>query len=461
MKHVLAFLILLGALLFVTIRVVSPEPYVYDEADYMYAASLGFAANYTDTPTLSIIDFVRAGLNAGRVPSQRQALSELIRSGDDVVFYRHWHGPLYLYALIPISRLGFSEKSVRSAMLVIPALTLTAIYFGCLWTVPGVAGFFAAIFGGLLFISSGAVTGSTELAPHHLFALISICFLFLSINFLNTGRRICWYGAVAGAALAFCTLEIAFVLILTLAVVGYRERRRIEKAKSLALFLATVFIVWPAAIYKLSFVKGYLFMAYLALFRSSPWGNEGFFETWRFRIVDSPLEWVAILAGLIVYFRSPARSEKRREYPILVYAALMLAATARILTRTARYSLLFMPPLDIFAALTPPPATRRARYVATTLLAALAGLTQYSQLTRDRNRNPVPPEILKYIRQNGFEDKALLVPQGDLPMIHYYFPGTHLRGYYGAQPAASDLAGFASNGVLYPGSPVRIERPVQ
>ena len=57
---------------------------------------------------------------------------------------------------------------------------------------------------------------------------------------------------------------------------------------------------------------------------------------------------------------------------MLIYAALMLAATARILTSTARYSLLFMPALDIFAALTLVPllATmpRRAIYAAVTVL---------------------------------------------------------------------------------------------
>ena len=73
------------------------EPYGYDEADYMYAASLGFAANWSDTPSIPIADFVRAGLHR----DGRQALSERIRSGNDVLFYRHFHGPLFSLLLDP------------------------------------------------------------------------------------------------------------------------------------------------------------------------------------------------------------------------------------------------------------------------------------------------------------------------------------------------------------------------
>jgi hypothetical protein len=47
-------------------------------------------------------------------------------------------------------------------------------------------------------------------------------------------------------------------------------------------------------------------------------------------------------------------------------------------------------------------------------------------------------------------DKTLLVPQADLPMIHYYFPATRLRGYYTAQPSPADLEGFKPDAILQP-----------
>ncbi|HYL34757.1 MAG TPA: hypothetical protein VEV17_02460 [Bryobacteraceae bacterium] len=54
-------------------------PYVYDEADYMYAASRGWSANWMDSPTLSLPEFLRAGFSS-RTSSQRADLSEMIRS---------------------------------------------------------------------------------------------------------------------------------------------------------------------------------------------------------------------------------------------------------------------------------------------------------------------------------------------------------------------------------------------
>lgn len=448
MKHVAAILILLGLLLLVMARNVAPDPYTFDEADYMYAASLGFAANYTDTPTLSIGDFIRTGVARGRESSQRLALSEQIRAANDVVFYRHWHGPLYLYFLIPISRLGLSERQVRTAMLGIPALTLAAIYFGCLWLIPGRAGTFAAFAGSLLFISGASA--STELAPHHLFALLSVGFLLVLMKFVASQQRSYWYAAVVFAALAFCTLEVGFVLIITLGICAFVERRHLNMGwrlggRSLAVFAATVLVVWPAAIYKLSFLKGYLFMVYLALFRKSPWGTEGFFEVWEHRVLDSPLEWAAVLVSLILYFRN--RSGNRIVYPILVYAALMLAATARVLTSLPRYSLLFMPALDIFAALILFASPRRAVLAAMAILCVLWGV---DKSLHTRAQDPRPPAILNYIRDNRLEENTLQVPQEDVPMIHYYFPRMHLHGYTDPNPPSS------SSESLYRGYPVRV-----
>src|SRR5580704_10116828 len=114
----IAFPLLLALFLLLITRNVSPEPYVYDEADYMYAASLGFAANWSDTPSIPISDFVRVGLNRGG--ESRKALSARIRSESDVLFYRHFHGPLFHYLLIPLARLGWSEHAVRMALLAIP-----------------------------------------------------------------------------------------------------------------------------------------------------------------------------------------------------------------------------------------------------------------------------------------------------------------------------------------------------
>ncbi len=243
MRHLAATLIPLSLLLWLMVRNVAPDPYIYDEADYMYAASLGFAANYTDAPTLPLADFIRTGLTRGKDPADREGLSEQIRASDDVVFYRHWHGPLYLYLLLPVSRLAQTERQSRTAMLAIPALTLLTLYCGCLWLIPGRTGTFAAMASSVLFLSSVAATESTELAPHQLFALVSVAFLFLLAKLYATGRRAYWYSAVVAAGFAFCTLEIAFVLFGTLLICAYVQRRTLRTdwrlaGTSLALFAA-------------------------------------------------------------------------------------------------------------------------------------------------------------------------------------------------------------------------------
>jgi hypothetical protein len=460
MKHLLAASALVALLFFLITRNVSPDPYVYDEADYMYAASLGYFANWTDTPTLSLTDFVRIGLGQGRQATGRQELSEFIRQSNDVVFYRHWHGPLYHFVLIPISRLGLNEHGVRTAMLMIPAMTLIAIYFGCLWLSPGPRGILAAILGSMLFLTSFTVFRSTELAPHQLFALCYLgCLIFLA-KAVATARRSDWYAAVIMAALAFCTLEVAFVAVLMLAICGYVERYRLQMdwrfvARSLMLFVATVLIVWPAAIFKLTFVKSYLFMAYLALARKGSWGDIGFFGTWRSRLLSSPVEWAVIALAMILFLRRQSWKDNRLAYPFLIYTVLMLAATARVLSVSPRYSLTFMPALDVFGGVIPAVFLSSLRRPVALGIMGLFGVGLFGAAIYEASSHPLKPNqrtsaMLEHIRQANLGRQALLVPQSDLPMIHYYFPGARLRGYYTPKPAPADSEGFAPDAIIYP-----------
>src|SRR5271165_5870299 len=390
----LVFGLLLGLFLLLITRNVSREPYLYDEADYMYAASLGFAANWSDTPSMPIADFLRAGLHR----DGSRALSDRIRSGSDVLFYRHFHGPLFHYFLIPVARLRMPEHGVRLCMLAIPAGTLAVIYFCC-----PLPGFLPA----LLFLTSYSVIFSTELAPHQLFALCCVTSLLLLSKAIATGRRAYWYASVGVSALAFCTLEVAFVLILTIAICGYIERIDGKCAmKSLALFVGTVIAVWPAAILRLSFVKSYAVMAYLALMREAPWGHAGFIDTWRARIVDSPLEWTLIVLALLAGFG------KRRFYPMGLFIALMLLATLRVLTSTPRYSLTFMPALDLLAGLTLFPSLGTLRRPASFAVAALAiagllGFAWFQVALQSHNSNPRSTAVLTYIQQNRLQNKTL------------------------------------------------------
>jgi hypothetical protein len=438
------FALLLALFLLLITRKVSSEPYVYDEADYMYAASLGFGANWSDAPSIPISEFVKAGLSRG----SREALSEKIRSGHDVLFYRHFHGPLYYYVLILVSRPGWSEHAIRTAMLAIPVASLAVIYFGC-------ESWLAALLAAVLFLSSYAVIGSTELAPHQLFALCSLTCLVLLAKAAASGQRVYWYGCVILSALAFCTLEVAFVLILTIAICGWVERRRWQAdgrfvAQSAGTFLVTVLIIWPAAILRLSFLKAYAAMAYLAWTREFAWGHAGFIDAWRERFLASPLEWMLILAGVVMMC---AGTRRRTIYPVALFAALMLLATLRVVTLTPRYSLAFVPALDLLAGLALVPSIgplRRPASLAVVILvvAGLYGNAWYQAAHQPHNPNPRSAAVVTYIHQNKLENKAVLAPQPDVPTLHYYFPGMQLRGYFGPTPAATDRAGFVADAVI-------------
>lgn len=428
----------------------------------MYAASSGFVANWSDSPSIPIADFVRAGLRRG---SDRQALSERIRAGNDVLFYRHFHGPLFHYLLMVVSHPGWSERAVRTAMLAIPCASLAVVYFGCLWLMPGNAGSLTALIAAVLFLSSYSVIFSTELAPHQLFMLCSLVSLILLIKAVTIADRRYWYGAVIGAGLAFCTLEIAFVLVFTLVTCCFVERRlwRADArfaAKSLSLFVATVLAIWPAAILRLSFVKAYAMMAYLALYRGAAWGNAGFAETWRSRVLNSPLEWMLIVMGVLAWIAA----RKLRVYPIAIFAALMLAATLRVVTETPRYSLAFVPVLDLLAGLALVPSFGPLRRPASFAVVALAvagpyGEAWYQVAHQPHNPNPRSAAVLTFIYQNELENKAVLAPQADLPTLHYYFPGMRLRGYFEREPAASDRAGFVPDATLCADSIIPAAKP--
>jgi hypothetical protein len=454
LPHVRASLTCFGLLLALFLLLIVPnvasEPYVYDEADYMYAASLGFFANWTDTPSISISDFQRAGLRG----NGRQSLSERIRRNGDVLFYRHFHGPLFLYLLIPVAHLRLSERAGRIAMLAIPVASLAMVYFGCLWLVPR-----GAILAALLFLTSYSVIGSTELAPHQLFALCSLASLILLVKAIASGKRRYWYGAIVTAGLAFCTLEVAAALLITLSVCCFfeRERWRVDGGfvvKSIALFLATVVVVWPAALFRLSFLKAYAVMVYLTATREFPWGSASFIDTWRSRFLHSPFEWLLIVASVIVW----AANRRRNVYPVGLFLAIVLVGTVRVLTSTPRYSLAFMPALDLLAglALVPSfgPLRRPASLAVVTLaVAGLYGNAWYQAVHQPHNPNPRSAAVLTYIHQNELENKAVLAPQADLPTLHYYFPGMRLRAYFGREPSASERSDFAANAIIAAAEP--------
>ena len=128
----------------------------------------------------------------------------------------------------------------------------------------------------------------------------------------------------------------------------------------------------------------------------------------------------------------------------------------RVLTVTPRYSLVFMPALDLLAGLALVPSLGPLRRPASLAVVALAvaglyGNAWYQAVHQPRNSNPRSAAVVTYIHQNELENKAILAPQADVPTLHYYFPAhaaarlfwpvTHCRGSRGLRcPGNSAIA---------------------
>ncbi len=469
MKHAVILAVLIAGVLALTSGKIDGTPYGYDEADYVFAASLGYFANWTDAGTLPMVDFVQLGLRRGGDPGQRSALSQMARSSSDPVVYRHWHGPLYFYWLAAIEPGHPPEWTVRSLSLVFPILTAIVLYFGTLRILPGPAAQPAAMLGAAVLLWGQMTVKTTELAPHMTFVLCYVTALLLAAKLMSGGGRRHWYAAVVIAALAFCTLEVTFVLIATLFICGYLRRRQLAAdwrfwRNSAAVLLGTILLVWPPAILKLSFLKAYLFMAYLAVFRPGAWGSMTPAEAWAHHVGRSPIEWLLIAGALVAFFAMRLWRSVPALVPFLLYGLLMVLILARVNGDGPRYITPLFPALLIFASWTAGWLLGRQktwgwqRYaISAALCLLLFGLTREQMKTRLQHPDPYPPAALAAIRERGLEARTLLVPQLILPTLHYYFPEATLRGYFQTAEIPRVMAADRFDAVLYPDYPVRME----
>jgi hypothetical protein len=465
-SHTASVAILLTGFFFLAKDSVLRGPYIYDEADYMYAMSRGFGANYTDSPTLPLTEFVKIGLSRGRDASQRASLSELIRTSDDMVFYRHLHGPLYMDWLLLLKPLAADEDVMRVWSYFFPILTALLIYWGAIWLLPGGAGRIAAILGAVLFLWSFPVINSSELAPHELFVLWVVAALLALGKLMLSGEQKHWYAALALTAVAYCVLEVGFTLIAALSICGFVVRDRLKPnfrlaAISIGVFGGTVLLIWPGAIFKLSFVKIYLHMAYLAVYRKAAWGsNISVAETWWLRFVTSPVPWILLAVAVYLLITRRRSLWSPLLLPFAIYGAAIFLAIFRVNADIPRYVLPLYPAVVSIVAFTLgrwlagfKPAVRIGAVVV--ICGAMAATTLQSVVERRPRPDPRRYSMLDLVRSENLSRKRLLVPQGDLPMVHYYFPETRLKGYLNESDISAALRGAPLDGVIYPGDPAR------
>jgi len=474
MKHLLVLAILFAVAFAMARNKISHTPYAYDEADYMFAATLGLEANWLDIGTMPLPEFVTVGRRSGADASQKAALSEIARSASDPVVYRHWHGPVYYAWLTLLSDLNLDEHVTRSWGMIFPVFTVLVIYFGSLLILGGSEGMAAAILGSALFLWSPVTLETSELAPHLLFVLWYVCGLLALAKAAAGGGRRYFYAAVFFAGLAFCTMEVAFVLILVLVIFAWWQRGQLGfdgrmARNSMGFLVGTILVAWPAGLLKLSFVKAYLVMLYLAVFRKGAWGDVTLAQTWARRFAISPVEWClfAIALVLLVYPARKTVNQRGRSGALtfLLFAGLMILATLRVYAEGTRYTTPFLAAVDLFTAWTLAPVlVRLARswqtYGALAAICCLLIWNSQRQMSGFRlGESSGPDPTLTALRAHGLAEKTILAPRIDIPTLHYYFPQMRVQGY--SDP--SEIPGYKSashfDAIVYPDNSVEVGGP--
>ncbi len=432
--------------------VIDSAPYNYDESDYMWAAASGFATNYMDLGTMGIPEFSRLGWKAAKHQISGASLSAYIRERNDVLFYRHYHGPVYYAALHAAAPFHNSdEQGTRKAGLVFHALGCLLLYGGVLWLIPGSEGRIAALLFFVIYLfSPTAIESAMAIAPHLVFVFLALLATILTAKWMRTTRTGYWYAAMVASAAATCTLEIGLGLIPALAACCWFERGRLFNGwtlrqwlgfvvRSTAVWAAALLVIWPPALLKLSLMKGCLFMAYLASSRSAAFGGTAFLDGWRLRLLASPVEWLAVAAAMVISIvmfrrRSPASTTP---LPMFAFGVVALMAMLRVSTNSPKYTLIYLAPLELFASIMLAYALARlrprTRYVLLGLICAGGIGASVWRLQPLRSRaepsGPVSWRLIDFARQERLENVRLLAPQDVVPTLHYYFPKATIRGY--------------------------------
>jgi hypothetical protein len=453
--------LLLAITLFNLRQGVPAHRFTYDEADYMFAASRGWAENYLDTSVIGVGDFLARGREALGGGASKTALSQYIREAADISFYRHFHGPLYFYWLeAGRELLGEGERPARQGSAALLLLTMAVALMGslALWGRGGLWPGFLAL--GLLAQSPLCWLTWTQITPHALFAPVALAHLFCLALSLKTGERRFLHGAAAALGLSLLTIEYAPLLLLTMAACLFVWRRTLFAGLSprqvwaflgkLALLgLGLAAALWPGGLIKLTVVRDYIFFVYLMLLRADAYGEgQGFWQTWAERLAQAPAEfaWLALGVGLFLY--AARRRGAAWGSPFLIFAGLLLATTLRNRSASPTYLCAVIASLHLVGVvgLTALLASlnlrgRRVAWggLALGLLAAGAGLSGLGAPARvlAAGGGNLPLEwaiwgdatVESLLRHPPDPGLALLTPNVLLPTLHYYLPGQRLIPY--------------------------------
>ena len=447
-KRILLFTVLaltLAVLCTLFASTASDGPFTYDEADYMYAGTHGFVANYLDRGAMPLATYVQKGLQLVRHQISARAMSDYVRTSGDVLFYRHYHGPIYACWIALWHDAGLrTNASYRAAGLIVHVLGSIAIFWLFLRAFPGLPDV-AALVAALMFaMNRTALLTATIITQHLPYTLLSCLALFAVALYLRTREIRYWYAGTALLAASFAAVEIASVLVaavvLSVVILDWRDGWKKILAlfgKGTVVFACALAIIWPPAIYELNALKSYVYLVYLAFVRKvfSPITPR---QLWFMSIKNHPLEFILPLAMAVVGVLCWRRIDDRRAItPFLIYAWLFFAATMVITAPNDYYHCSLMMSLAVITGVLFGERWKRVGVTVRAaslgaLLASLVALdaSAYSETARRQYEPPsVETRALQFLSAHPPGARPLMLPAILLPTLHYYYPDTKLVSY--------------------------------
>lgn len=420
----------------------SSFPFGYDEADYMYAGTRGFTANFLDRDAIPFSEYVRKGLELARHPEERASVSKFVRSSGDLSFYRHYHGPVYAYWLALWHAFGVqSETTYRASGIPLHALAALALFWLFLATfpeLPAEAAFLAAL---LFAMNRTALVAATIITQHIAFEFLSLLTLFAAALFFRTGNIRWWYLTAILSAAGFATVEIAAVsiaaILLSVLLLRWKDGFRavaVLLARGAGCFLLTLLALWPKGLLELNALKGYLYLAYMAVLRKT-FSPISAADLWIFKFKTYPLEFILPVAAMLVGIWLIRRPKERPGLvPFVCYGVLFFAVTLKITLPFTYYHASLMSTLAVVTGFVLGEIWLRTKApvriaVAVIVVASLVWLDTgfYQEQLRYRQTPSLAVDVLSYTSRSRV--RKLFLPFELVPTLHYYRPDLVTVGY--------------------------------
>ena len=403
---------------------------------------------FFDRRSISLPEYISKGLQLARDKTLRASMSQYVRSAGDISFYRHYHGPVYAYWIGLWDALGVrSESSFRATGLILHALGAIAIFWLFLRAFPDLpsAGAFVAA---LMFaMNRTALNTAVTITQHITFEFLAILTLFAMAMFGRTGDRRWWYATAALAGASFATVEISVVLIsaivLTLILCRWKEGWKALAAllgRGILCFLIAILVIWPAGIFKLNALKGYAYLAYMAVIRKtfSPISAS---ELWGFKLRTYPYEFILPLLALVIALAVFRKLKYRAETaPFLIYAWLFFAVTLKVTLPYAYYHGSLLASAAVVTGVLFGELWSRSGAIlhagalaAVTLSFVAMDMNYYADAKREFSTPSATADVLAHVSRIPIQ--KLYVPFFYVPALHYYRPEIVAVGYDTEWPA--------------------------